>query len=145
MPELIEKGDKTMEGFDGFIAAIATEFRISIHKDADKVYIAKIPFEGGRGQEVLITLNNDESGDETINYYSVIAALKQNSCELYRMALSMNATLHYGALALLDSTLIFHNSVLLKDCEPHRFLKSLTYVAAKADELEELLLKKDIH
>jgi hypothetical protein len=134
-----------MENFDGFIAAIATEFKINIHKDKEKVYLAKIPFEGGRSQEVLITLNHDESGDETINYYSVIASLKKDSGELYKMALTLNATLHYGALALSNNALIIRNSVMLKDIHPHRFIKSLTYVAAKADELEELLVKKDLH
>ncbi len=136
---------ETLEGFDGFIAAIASDFKINIHKESDHVYLAKIPFEGGRNQDVLITLNHDEAGDNTINYYSVIARLKKDSCELFKTALSLNATLHYGALALMDNALIIHNSVLLRDYEPHRFMKSLTYVAAKADEFEEILLHKDLH
>lgn len=137
--------EKTVEGFDGFIAAIASEFHITIHKESEKVYVAKIPFEGGRSQEVLITLNEDEAGDNTINYYSVIAQLKKDSCELFKTVLAMNATLHYGALALMENALIIHNSVFLQDYEPHRFMKSLTYVAAKADEIEEILIKKDLH
>ncbi len=134
-----------MKGFDGFIGAIAAEFKIKIDKESERVYVAKIPFEGGRNQDVLITLNQDEAGDDTINYYSVVVQLKKDACELYKMALNLNATLHYGAFALLENALILHNSVLLTDCHPHRFMKSLIYIAAKADEFEEMLLKKDIH
>lgn len=137
--------ESTTNSFDGFIAAVATEFYININKESNGVYVAKIPFEGGRSQEVLITLNEDESGDSTINYYSVVAQLKKEACELYKMALNFNSTLHYAGFALLDDALILHNTVLLEDCHPHSFMKSLTYIAAKADEMEELLVKKDLY
>ena len=134
-----------MEVFDGFIAAIASEFKIKFHKDADNVYTTTIDFENGRNQEVLITLSKDESGDRIINYYSIVAKLKRDLGELYKYSLQMNSTFHYGAIALLDNTLILRNSILLRDCDPGRFMKSLTYISAKADELEELLIKKNIY
>ncbi|HNR88074.1 MAG TPA: hypothetical protein PKM65_07025 [Spirochaetota bacterium] len=134
-----------MEVFDGFIAAIAAEFKIKFHKDAENVYTTTIEFENDRTQEVLITLSKDEAGDRIINYYSIVVKLKTDLCELYKYALQVNSSLHYGALALLDNTLIIRNSIMLHHCEPDRFMKSLTYIAAKADELEELLIRENIH
>lgn len=134
-----------MEVFDGFIAAIATEFKIKFHKDEEGVYTTNLEFENGRTQEVLITLSRDETGDRVINYYSVVVRLKNDYYELYKLALQLNTTLIYGGLSLLNSTLILRDSIMLKDCDPQRFMKSLTYIAAKADELEELFLKKNIH
>lgn len=134
-----------MEFFDGFISAVASEFRIKFHKDAEKSYRTTIEFENDRSQEVLITLAMDESGDRIINYYSVIGKLKKDLCELYKYSLQLNTTFDYGAIALLDDKLILRNSILLQDCEPRRFMKSLTYIAAKADELEELLINDDIY
>ena len=45
----------------------------------------------------------------------------------------------------MNDTLILKTSLFLMDCEPARFMKSLTYIAAKADELEELFIKKNIY
>ncbi len=134
-----------MEMFDGFIAAIAAEFKIKFHKDDESVYTTNIEFDNGRSQEVLITLSRDETGDRIINYYSIVAKLKDDFYELYKWALQLNATLVYGSLSLLNGTLILRDSLLLKDCEPQRFMKSLTYIAAKADEIEEILVKKNVH
>ena len=130
-----------MEVFDGFISAVAAEFKIKFHKDSENSYITTINFDNNRSQEILVTLTKDESGDRIINYYSAIGTLKKDLCELYKYALQLNATLQYGGIGLLNSSLILRNSILLQDCDPHRFMKSLTYIAAKADELEELLLR----
>ncbi len=134
-----------MEVFDGFIAAVASEFKIRFHKDSQSVYTTNLEFENDRTQEVLITLSKDEAGDRVINLYSVVAKLKDDFYELYKYSLQLNTTIHYGALSLLNDTLILKTSLLLKDCEPARFMKSLTYIAAKADELEELFVRKNIH
>lgn len=130
-----------MELFDGFISAIAGEFKIRFHKDEKGSYTTNIEFENDRSQEILITLSKDESGDRLINYYSIIGKLKRDLCELYKFSLQQNATLDYGTIALLNDTLILRSSILLADCEPHQFMKSLTYIAAKADELEELFIQ----
>lgn len=132
-----------MELFDGFISAIASEFKIKFHKDSEGSYRTTIEFDNGRSQEVLITLNKDEAGDRIINYYSVIGKMKKDICELFKYALQLNATFDLGAIALLNSTLILRNSILLDDCDPIRFMKSLMYIGAKADELEELLTMDD--
>ena len=134
-----------MEVFDGFISAIASEFKIRFHKDAEGTYTTTIEFDNNRSQEVLITLAKDESGDRIINYFSVVGKLKKDLCELYKYCLQLNATLDYAALGLMDDTLVLRNSIMLKDCDPIRFMKSLTYLAAKADEMEELLIKDDIY
>ncbi len=134
-----------MEIFDGFISAVASEFKIRFHKDDDGNYTTNIEFEGGRSQEILITLTSDESGDRIINYYSVIGKLKKDLCELYKYSLQQNTTFDYGAISLLNDTLILRNTVLLQDCDPHRFMKSLTYIGAKADELEELFIKDNLY
>ncbi len=134
-----------MEVFDGFIAAVASEFKIKFHKDSTGVYTTHLDFENERSQEVLITLTKDEAGDRVINMYSVVVKLKDDFFEIYKYSLQLNATIHYGALALLNDTMILKTSLLLKDCEPVRFMKSLTYIAAKADELEELFVKKNIY
>jgi hypothetical protein len=131
-----------MEVFDGFISAIASEFKIRFHKDMHGSYTTNIEFDNDRSQEVLITLSRDESGDRIINYYSVIGRMKKDLCELFKYCLQLNSTLDYGALALLDDTLILRNSILLKDCDPVRFMKSLSFIAAKADELEEILINE---
>ena len=71
--------------------------------------------------------------------------MKSDSAELYKYALLLNASLEYGAIALVDKSLILRGSMLLKNCEPERFIKSLFYIAAKADEIEEELTGKDIN
>lgn len=129
-----------MEIFDGFISAIAGEFRIRFHKDESGSYTTNIEFDNNRSQEVLITLSKDESGDRIVNYYSVIGKLKRDLCELYKFSLQQNAIIDYGTIALMNDTLILRSSILLADCKPHQFMKSLTYIAAKADELEELFI-----
>jgi hypothetical protein len=133
-----------MEVFDGFISAIASEFKIKFHKNAEGSYTTRIEFENGRNQEVLVTLSKDESGDRIINYNSIVGRLKMDLCELYKYCLQLNATFDYGAIALVNDTLIIKNSLLLEDCDPVRFMKSLTYIAAKGDELEEMLIKDNI-
>ena len=139
------QGAVEMEIFDGFISAIASEFKIQFHKDAQGSYTTNLEFENNRSQEVLITLSKDESGDRIINYYSIIGKLKKDLCELYKYTLQLNATLEYGAVALLNDTVILRDSILLEDCDPMRFMKSLTYIAAKADELEEMLMNDNIY
>ena len=134
-----------MEIFDGFISAIASEFKIKFHKDSEGGYSTNIEFENNRSQDVLITLTNDESGDRLINYYAIIGNLKRDLCELYKYSLQLNTTFDYGAISLLNNTLILRNSILLEDCDPIRFMKSLVYIAAKADELEELIIKENIY
>ena len=134
-----------MEVFDGFISAVATEFKIQFHKDSEKSYTTTIEFENNRSQEILITLSYDESGDRIINYYSVVVNLKKDSAELYKYSLQINSTLDYGSLALIENSLVLRNSILLQDCDAIRFMKSLTYIAAKADELEETLISEDIN
>lgn len=134
-----------MEIFDGFISAIASEFKIPFHKNKNGDYQATIEFDNGRSQKVLISLKKDESGDRVIHYYSNIASLKENTWDLYKNSLQQNLTFDYGALALDKNSLVMHNTVLLENCEPRRFIKSLIYIAAKADEIEEMLSKEDIN
>ena len=92
-----------MEVFDGFIAAIASEFKIKFHKDAEGAYTTNIEFDNNRNQEVLITLTKDESGDRIINYYSIVGKLKSDLCELYKYSLQLNCIFNFGALALLNN------------------------------------------
>jgi len=135
-----------MEIFDGFISAIASEFKIPFRKDTHGNYTATLEFENGRSQDILVYLKKDESGDRVIHYHSVvISPFKQNSKNLYKTVLEQNLTLDYGALALDKDALVMHNTVLLEDCDPRRFMKSLVYVAAKADEFEEQFIEDDIH
>lgn len=134
-----------MQVFDGFIAAVASEFKLKFNKTEEGVYTTTLEFENDRSQEILVTLAHDEAEDRIIKYYSVVAKLKSDFGELYKYALQTNVSLDYGALALLNDTLILMNSILLEDCEPIRFIKSLTYIAAKADELEEMLVKKNLY
>ncbi len=134
-----------MHVFDGFIAAIASELKLKFNKTEEGAYTTKIEFDNERSQEVLITLAKDESEDRVIKYYSIVAQLKSDFGELYKFALQTNASLDYGALALMNDTLIIVNSIPLEDCEPVQFIKSLTYIAAKADELEEMLINKNLY
>jgi len=134
-----------MEMFDGFISAIAGEFKIRFHKDEDGNYTTNIEFEDGRSQGMFITLSKDESGDGIIKYYSIIGKLKRDLSELYKFLLQQNVTLDYGSIALLNDTLIIRSSILLDECNPHQFMKSLVYIAAKADEFEELFAKNNVY
>ncbi|MCL1912280.1 MAG: hypothetical protein FWG13_08760, partial [Leptospirales bacterium] len=85
-----------MEMFDGFISAIAGEFKIRFHKDEDGNYTTNIEFEDSRSQEMFITLSKDESGDSIIKYYSIIGKLKRDLSELYKFLLQQNVMLDYG-------------------------------------------------
>jgi hypothetical protein len=132
-----------MQVFDGFIAAIASEFKMKFHKVEDGIYRTVLEFEDNRKQEVVISLDHDESGDRVISCVSTIAKVKADHSELFKYALKLNATIDYCAIALKNETLVLKNTLLLEDCDPHQFMKALIYVAAKADELEEMLTQKD--
>lgn len=132
-----------MEIFDGFISAVAAEFKIPFHKGKNGTYTATLEFDNGRSQDILISLKKDEAGDRVINYRSIVATLKQDTWEFYKYCLKQNLSLDYGALALDGETLVVNNSMLLEGCEPRRFIKSLVYIAAKADELEETIARDD--
>lgn len=132
-----------MEIFDGFISAIASELKIPFHKDDEGQYTATIEFDNDRSQEIMVTLRRDESGDRVINYHSEILDIKTDMPDLYKYCLILNNTFDYGALALRDKTLVMYNSILLDELDPVRFIKSLIYIAAKADELEEMFIKED--
>ncbi len=134
-----------MEIFDGFISAIASELKMPFHKAKNGNYRVNLEFDNGRSQEVIVSLKMDESGDRVIHYHSKIVSLKSDTWDLYKSSLQQNLTFDYGALALDGDTLVMRNSMLLEDCEPRRFMKSLIYVAAKADEIEEMLAKDDVN
>ena len=134
-----------MEMFDGFISAIAGEFKIRFHKDEDGNYTTNIEFEDGRSQKIFVTISKDESGDGIIKYYSIIGKLKRDLSELYKFLLQQNVTLDYGSIGLLNDTLIIRSSILLDECNPHQFMKALIYIAAKADEFEELFSKNNVY
>ncbi|RME91473.1 MAG: hypothetical protein D6767_05185, partial [Candidatus Hydrogenedentota bacterium] len=125
-----------LELFDGFIAAVATETHIPFKKEKDGHYFANVEFEGGRHQKVFVSLGEDEQGDPIIEYYSHVGSLPKKDADLLYRLLETNLKLTYGAIALKDDTIIIHQSYFLKTLDPERFLKSLVYVAAKADELE---------
>ena len=132
-----------MELFDGYIAAIASEFNIKFKKENEGHYTTTIEFENNRKQEVLISLSKDESGDRMIIYHSMISKIDNNSQAIYKKSLQINAILDYGAIVLDKNKLMLRSSILLHHCEPQRFMKNLLYIAAKADELEEKFTKKD--
>lgn len=132
-----------MEIFDGFISAVAAEFKIPFHKGKNGTYTATLEFDNGRSQDIQISLKKDEAGDRVINYRSEVVILKQDTLEFYKYCLQQNLSLDYGALALDGNTLVLNNSMLLEDCEPRRFIKSLVYIAAKADEIEEIIARED--
>jgi hypothetical protein len=134
-----------MEIFDGFISAVASEFKIPFHKAKGGHYTATLEFDNGRSQDIEISLRSDESGDRVINYHSVVTKIEKDNWELYKNCLRMNMEFDYGSLALRGNELIMYNSILLNGCEPVRFIKSLIYVAAKADELEEQLVRDDVN
>jgi len=134
-----------LELFDGFISAVGTELKLDFKKESDGEYSTNIEFEGGRHQRVWIVLDTDESGDPMVSYYSVICKLENENPALYKEALNLNTTLTYGAIALFnEKSLIMHQATFLKDMDPQRFVKSLFYVAAKADELEEQFTGLDL-
>lgn len=133
-----------LEPFDAFIAAVAAETHIPFKKQKDGVYLANIEFEGGRHQKVTVALKKDESGDSIIEYTSLIAEIQEKQCDLYQIALETNMNLTYGALAIDNGNLVIKQVSFFKDRDPQRFMKSLSYVAARADEMEEDLTLKDI-
>lgn len=133
-----------MQIFDGFIAAIASEFKIKFDKKEEGSFTTTIEFENDRKKEVLVMLSWDEAEDRVIHYYSQIANLKADDGSLYKYALETNATLDYGSLALVNNSIVLRNAILLEECDPKRFLKSLIYIAAKSDELVELLVEKNM-
>lgn len=136
-----------VKAFDGFIAAVSAEMNIPFHKEKDGEYSSDIEFEGGRHQKVRVTLGKDDSGDPTINYYSNICKLTEElstNLKLLTDSLKMNAILTYGAVAISKNDLIIHQTYYLKDMDPIRFVKSLLYVAARADELEENIVHVDV-
>jgi len=134
-----------MEIFDGFISAVASELKIPFHKEKGGHYKTTLEFDNGRSQDIVISLKSDESGDRVIHYHSVVADAARDSLELYKKCLQLNTTLDYGALCLSGKKIVMNNSILLHNCEPERFIKSLIYIAAKADEIEEMFSKNDLN
>lgn len=129
--------------FDGYIAAIASEFNIKFNKESEGHYSTRIEFENNRHQDVSVYLVKDESGDRMIHFHSMIMRVEKDTIKLFKKSLQLNAVLDYGAIVLKDHTLMLQNSILLHHCEPQRFMKNLIYIAAKADELEEEFTHKD--
>ncbi len=134
-----------MELFDGFIAAIASEFNIKFQKDPEEKYTTTIEFQNERKQDVSVSISIDESGDRIIHFISNIKKLKKDSPVLFKQSLEINSYLDYGAIVLEDNILMLKNSILLHHCEPQRFMKNLLYIAAKADELEEKFTNKNAY
>lgn len=134
-----------LKTFDGFIAAVSTETKIPFHGNDEGHYTAELQFEDGRHQKVFVILDKDEAGDSIVRYYSVVCHLKKNqqTFELFHDALKLSTSFDYGALGLMDNTLIVFQTVMLQTLEVSNFMKSLIYVAAKADELEENLAHVD--
>ncbi len=133
-----------MEIFDGFISAVASELKIPFHKSKEGEYTATIEFDNGRSQDINVSLRKDESGDRIINYSSTIGHVTEKTeADIFKTCLRLNKKFDYGALALVDETLIMYNSIMLEDIAPKRFIKSLFYIAAKADEIEEIIIKRD--
>lgn len=134
-----------LKTFDGFIAAVSTETKIPFHGDEEGKYTAELQFDNGRGQKVFVVLDTDEAGDGIVRYYSVICQLseEQQTLELFRDLLKLSVSFDYGAIGLTGNTLIISQTVMLKTLEVSNFMKSLIYVAAKADELEETFVKVD--
>ncbi len=129
--------------FDAFVAAVNTETKIPFHKESDGNYIATIEFKNDQKQKVLIFLDRDEAGDSTVNYYSKICDIDKSenqheSLSIFRDALELNISLTYGAIAFVRNSLVIHQTYFLQNLDPQRFMKSLLYVAAKANELEEV-------
>ncbi len=127
-----------LEIFDGFIAAIQVEMNIHFIKETENRYFADIPFEGERLQKVLVFLDEDSTGDSTVNYYSVICKINTDEVTTLLNALELNLSLDYGSIALMEEMLVIHQTYFVKDLDPERFIKSLFYVAAKANELQDL-------
>ncbi len=135
-----------MEIFDGFISGVASELKIPFHKGSEGKYTATIEFENGRSHNIVVSLRKDESGDRVINYSSIIGHVtEETEVDIFKTCLRLNKKFDYGALALEGDTLEMYNSIMLEDIEPKRFIKSLFYIAAKADEIEEIILNRDVN
>lgn len=128
--------------FDGFIAAVRAETHIDFEKTGDGTYIARVQFEGGRKQKVLVSLGKDDAGDPTIEYFSKVCHAPE-SIEFYKNALITNVSLTYCGLALMNNELILQGTTVLTELDPQIFIKYLSYVAAMADQLEEELTQTD--
>ncbi len=129
--------------FDAFIAAVSAETKIKFQPEAAGKYQTTLEFEGGRKQTVHIYLGKDDAGDPIIEYFSRICPIEKDNGDLFFAALVTNTRLTYGAIAINGKNLILKQTNLLNNLDPERFLKSLSYVAAKADELEEELTSND--
>ena len=132
------------EEFDEFISAVSVETHVNFEKIKDGHYQANVEFEGGRHQRCTVRLAKDDVDDPTVEYYSVICEVPQENTQLYKAALILNLSLTYGALSLMGNHLILKQTTWLQNNDPLRFIKSLTYVAAMADELEEKLTGDDL-
>ena len=135
-----------LEVFDGFVAAVNTETKIPFRKEHNGNYISTIKFKDDQEQKVLVFLDKDEAGDSTVNYYSKICDMDEHESEhqslsIFRDALSLNISLTYGAIAFVENSLVIHQTYFLQNLDPQRFIKSLLYVAAKANELKEVFNK----
>lgn len=133
-----------IDAFDSFINAVSVETHVQFEKIKSGHYEVNIEFEGGRQQRCTVRLSKDDSGDLTIEYYSVICEVLTDNVQLFKNALRLNLALTYGALSLMGNHLILKQTTWLKSNDPVRFIKSLTYVAAMADELEEKLTGDDL-
>ncbi len=134
-----------LEVFDGFIAALNTETNIPFIKESDGKYSATVNFEEKRKQLVRIELCKDESDDLMITLSSSVCLLKEKeNPDVYRYALELNNALTYAALTLKNGYLTVYRAYFLRSLDPQRFIKSLLYVAAKADELEEAFTNSDV-
>lgn len=131
--------------FSIFIDAINEETDLKIIKEEENVYSTDIDFEDTtRKQRVLIKYLKDQMKNEIVTFYSIICPLPQNlEAEFLKQSLMLNASFSCGSISIQDEHLIMFYSYFFQGLEPEQFIKTLLYIAAKADELEEVLVKQD--
>ncbi|MEK6235955.1 MAG: hypothetical protein N2C14_14705 [Planctomycetales bacterium] len=102
---------------------------------------------GDRKQRVTVHFGNqDEDGDELVVVYSPCCPADS---KYYEASLRMNLTLPAGALAIRDvddvPTLVMVDVFLAATLHPWQLAKSITYIAERADKLEQRVTGQDVH
>lgn len=104
----------------------------------------QVRFADGRHQVVSLEFFEHEE-EELVRIFTTIGRTDSLTAERLSLALSINARLAHGALAVKNDALIMTDTLMLKDAGSAEIEASLAYLAKTADYYEKMLFGTDEH
>lgn len=100
----------------------------------------------GDARQQRVSVEVFSEGDEAFaRIFTAIGDVERLSDLQVRSALSLNARLPHGALAIRDEQLVMTDTLRLRGADPDEVSRSLVFLAETADRYEKALFSTDRH